>query len=438
MKVDARVVIVGRMNVGKSSLFNRLSTSVKSMTFDFEGVTRDFITDTVCWQDHCFDLVDTGGVSLKKSVDAIGEIVRQQALKLIDLADIILFVVDSSAGITAEDREIGKLLHKQEKNVIVVANKSDVKGAADRFFEFDRLGFKLITPVSCAHGTGVSDLLDHIGDQMAVAKPVIEEKRPEYKVVLLGKPNVGKSSLLNALIQQERAIVAEIPGTTREAITERVTFYQEDILVTDTPGIRRQRSVKEPLEGLMVKSALRAVKDADIVLLLIDASQGGLSDQELKLAFYVFTSLHKSLIILFNKEDLVTEEIKKQRTFETEVYEYFLKKIEIMDISCKTGKNVGRIIPLVNKVWARCNQEFTAHDLTLLFQEALHRKPLYHKSELIKVFRVRQVKKAPISLLMIVNRTAWFKETQLGYFDNVLRYNYDLKSAPLILMPRTS
>lgn len=438
MKIDARVVIVGRMNVGKSSLFNRLSTSVKSMTFDFEGVTRDFITDTVCWQDHCFELIDTGGVSLKKSADEIGEKVRQQALLLIDQADIVLFVVDSSAGIITEDREIAKLLHKKEKNVIVVANKNDVKGAAERFFEFDRLGFKLTMPVSCAHGTGVSDLLESIVDQMAVAKQPIEEEKPEYKVVLLGKPNVGKSSLLNALIQQERAIVADIPGTTREAISERVAFYQEDIMVTDTPGIRRQRSVKEPLEGLMVKSALRAVKDADIVLLLVDASQGGLSDQELKLAFYVFNTLHKALVILFNKEDLVTEDIKKQRTFETEVYEYFLKKIEIMDISCKTGKNVGRIIPLVNKVWQRCNQEFTAHDLSLLFQEALHRKPLYHKSELLKVFRVRQVKKAPISLLMIVNRTAWFKETQLGYFDNVLRYNFDLKSAPIVLMPRTS
>ncbi len=438
MKLDARVVIVGRMNVGKSSLFNRLSTSVRSMTFDFEGVTRDFITDTVCWKDHCFELIDTGGVSLKKSADAIGEKVRQQALELIDLANIILFVVDSVAGMTTEDREIAKLLHKKEKNVIVVANKIDVKGAAERFFEFDRLGFKLMLPVSCAHGTGVSDLLEHIIDLMAVSNRAIEEEKPEYKIVLLGKPNVGKSSLLNALIQQERAIVAAIPGTTREAISERVSFYQEDILVTDTPGIRRQRSVKEPLEGLMVKSALRAVKDADIVLLLIDASEGGLSDQELKLAFYVFNTLHKALIILYNKQDLITEEIKKQRTFETDVYKYFLKKIESMDISCKTGKNVGRIMPLVNKVWERSNQEFTPHDLTLLFQDALHRKPLYHKSELLKVFRVRQVKKAPISLLLIVNSPTWFKETQLGYFDNVLRDNFDLKSAPLVLMPRTS
>lgn len=438
MKLDARVVVVGRMNVGKSSLFNRLSTSVKSMTFDFEGVTRDFITDTVCWKDYCFELIDTGGVSLRKVEDPIIEKVREQAISLINDADIILFVVDSSVGIVSEDQEIAKLLHKTGKPVIVIANKSDVRGAAEHLYEFERFGFKMVVPLSCVHGTGVGDVLELLVAQMSDAKGVIDQQKPEFKVALLGKPNVGKSSLLNALIQQDRAIVADQPGTTREAISERITFYQEDIIVTDTPGIRRQRSVKEPLEGLMVKSAFHAVKDADIVLLLVDASQGGLSDQELKLAFYVFTELNKSLIILYNKQDLLNEEIKEQRVSETSVYKYFLKKIEQMDISCKTGKNVGRIIPLVNKVWQRCNQEHSAHDLTLLFQEALHRKPLYHKSELLKVFRVRQVKKAPITLLMIVNQPSWFKEGQLGYFDNALRANFDLKSVPVVFRPRTS
>jgi GTPase len=438
MKLDARVVIVGRMNVGKSSLFNRLSTSVKSLAFDYAGVTRDFIRDTVCWQNSCFELLDTGGVSLKKSADAITEKVRQQALELIKEADIVVFVVDGASGPIADDHDIATLIHKMGKETILVVNKMDVGAAKEQVFVFDRLGFKTVVPVSCQQGTGIGDLLDAIVAAIPHFKGGIEEQKAEFNVALLGKPNVGKSSLLNALLQRERSMVFNEPGTTREAISERISFHQEDIMLTDTPGIRRKRSIDEPLEGLMVKSALHAVKNADVVLLLVDASQGGLSDQELKLAFYVFTELHKALIILFNKSDLTDEEIKDEREMVSSVYKYFLKKIEQLDISCLTGKNVGKIIPLVHKVWQRHSQKFSASELTLICQEALHRKPLYHQSELLKVFRVRQVKAAPISLLMIVNQPTWFGPSQLGYFDTILRRNYDLKSVPLVFMPRTN
>lgn len=438
MKELATVVIVGRTNVGKSSLFNRLATSVKSLTYDYEGVTRDFLRDTVCWQGVCFDLIDTGGISFRKSEDILMEQARKVALSMMESADEILFVVDGSIGLIPEDREIAKMLHKTGKPVIMVVNKIDVKSAQENLFEFERLGFGQPQGVSCQHGTGIGDLLEVLVDTLPTKVETTIEKRPSCKVVLLGKPNVGKSSLLNLILKEERAIVSQVPGTTREALTERIVFHQEDIQVTDTPGIRRKKAVNEPIESMMVKSSLRALEDADIVLLLVDSSEGQLSDQELKLAFYAFSELHKSLIILFNKQDLVDESLKKYLAYQLAPYKQLLDKVERLDISCKTGKNIGKIIPLVSEVWRRTTQQFSASDLTVLFQETLTRKPLYHKKQLLKIFRGRQVKEAPITILLIVNVPVWFGQSQRGFLDNVMRKAYQLKGVPIKFIPRTS
>jgi GTP-binding protein len=438
MKELATVVIIGRTNVGKSSLFNRLATSVKSLTYDYEGVTRDFLRDTVCWKDVCFDLIDTGGISFRKSEDLLMEQARQVALSMMENADEILFVVDGSVGLLQEDREIAKMLHKAGKSVILVVNKIDVKSAQENFFEFERLGFGQPQGISCQHALGIGDLLEVLVDKLPAKVETNVEKSPSCKVVLLGKPNVGKSSLLNLLLKEERAIVSQVPGTTREALTEHIVFHQEDIQVTDTPGIRRKKNVNEPIETMMVKSSLRALEDADIVLLLVDSSEGQLSDQELKLAFYAFSELHKSLIILFNKQDLVDESLKKYLSYQLAPYKQLMDKVERLDISCKTGKNIGKIIPLVSEVWKRTTQQFTASDLTVLFQEALTRRPLYHKTQLLKIFRARQVKEAPITILLIVNIPVWFGPSQRAFLDNVMRKSYELKGASIKFIPRTN
>jgi len=438
MKDRATVVIVGRTNVGKSSLFNRMATSVRSMTYDYEGVTRDFLRDTVCWQDVCFDLIDTGGISFKKSDDPLAESARKVALSMVDAADLLIFVTDGSVGIVPEDREIAKMLHKNGKPVVLVVNKIDVRAAQENIFDFEQLGFGTPYGVSCQHATGIGDLLEAIVQHVPAKKEIATASKPACKVVLLGKPNVGKSSLLNLLVKKERAIVSEEAGTTREALSERIVFHQEDIQVTDTPGIRKKRSVTEPIESLMVKSSLRALEEADIVLLLVDASEGALCDQELKLAFYAFNDLHKSVILLFNKQDLVDESSKKYLDYHLEEYAQLMNKVERLDISCKTGKNIGKIIPLVTEVWKRANQQFGASELTVLFQKALMQTPLYHKTQLLKVFRVRQVKQAPITLLMIVNVPDWFGPSQLNFFDNVMRKTYKLKGVSISYIPRVS
>jgi GTPase len=432
-----RVVIVGRMNVGKSTLFNRLSESVKGITLDYQGVTRDFIKDTVAWRGVAFELIDTGGVSLRKTTDPLLHEVREKALKMLETADLLLFVCDGTVGLVPEDREIAQLIKKQKKNALVVVNKHDTLVSKEYQHEFYTLGQEQVFFVSAQHGMGIGELLDAIVAQLpAQASRAEDASEPRYKVVLLGKPNVGKSSLLNLLLKQDRAIVSDQPGTTREAISETCTFYKEDILLTDTPGVRRQRSVTQTLENLMVKSTFRAVERADIVLLLVDAHEGMIADQELKLAFYAFKSQHKALIILFNKQDLVDEYTKEKMAFDLEQYDFFFKKIVTLSISCKTGKNVGKIIPLVHEVWQRHSQQLSEELLTTLCTQALQKKPLYHKTNPLYVYKVYQVATAPITLLLTVNHPEWFEESQLGFFEAIVRKAYPLQGVPLKFLLR--
>ena len=430
-----RVVIVGRTNVGKSTLFNRLSVNAKSMTFDFHGVTRDFIKDEVEWKNRRFELIDTGGISLRKSQDSIQEQVRQRAVQMMEKADVLLFVCDGIVGVTSEDQEIAKTIRKANKKIIMVVNKADNTATQEHEHEFHQLGFKPVLFMSAIHGTAISDLLDTLCDMLPLIAENNDEEKTGPKIVILGKPNVGKSSLMNLLVQEERAIVSPVAGTTREAFSEKISFYHQDLELTDTPGVRRKRSIDEKLETMMVKSAFRAVEDADVVMLLIDASSRAIADQELKLAFYVFEH-YKSLVILFNKEDLSDEDIKKDMDFSLSVYNYFLKKVPQLYISAKTGKNIGRVLPLVKQVYERANQQFSDDEITLLFKEAIKHKPLYHNSMVINMKRVRQIATNPLTIVIITETPDWFGPTQLGFFDNVLRSKYDLQGVPIKFLTR--
>ena len=433
MNGHSKVIIVGRMNVGKSTLFNQLSTRVKSITMDYEGVTRDFLADLVSWKDSNFELVDSGGIVLHKTADPILKAVREQVLSLIQESSAIIFVVDGSVGLVQEDRDIAKILHKMGKPVVVAINKMDRKDAQERSYEFERLGFDTIIGISAQHKQGLDLILDQLA-QWLEGKKQAKKERAAFNVVLLGKPNVGKSSLMNLLLKKERSLVSPQAGTTRESLSENVAFYQETIQVTDTPGVRRQRAVQENLEQMMVKSSLQSVRNADIVLLLIDASQGTLSDQELKLAFFVFEQEKKSLIILFNKQDLVTEQSTEQLESDASLYQHLLNKVEILNISCLTGKNVGRIMPLAQQVWERANTEFSTTDLTLLFKQELERRPIYRNSMMLKCYKAEQTGKAPITIALQVNYPKFFGESQLAYCDNILRRHANLKGTPIKLI----
>lgn len=427
------VVIVGRMNVGKSTLFNRLSERVKSITLDYAGVTRDIIKDTITWQGATFELVDTGGIDIRAKQDTITRQVRERALSALQHASVVLLVIDGSVGLTIEDKEISAVVRKMNKKVVVVVNKADRRDAQEHRYEAELLGFDETVFVSAQHGTGIEDLLDVLIGFLPKLK-VGPEDKPTYKVVFLGRPNVGKSSLMNALLKEERSIVAAEPGTTREAISEKISFYKESIELTDTPGVRRKRSIEGELEPIMVQKTLGAVKDTDIVVLIVDATEGELVDQELKLAFYAFNSLHKALIVLLNKQDLVTQEMTEELESSLDEYEYLMDKVPMLRISCKSGKNIGRVIPLIHEVWQRYSQTLEPEKLKTACLSALAKTPLFVQQQELHVYTVRQLRKAPIVIELKVNNPLLFGPAQLGFFENVLRSSFDLIGVPVKLV----
>ncbi|MGB8467590.1 MAG: ribosome biogenesis GTPase Der [Candidatus Babeliales bacterium] len=431
------VAIVGRMNVGKSTLFNRLIGAQKTMAFDYAGVTRDFIADTMQWQGRSFTLVDTGGIRAQTISDTLQEAVRTRAFQVMSDADVVVFVMDGAVGPVLEDQELASVIRKLQKPVIVAVNKVDTVAAEEYVYSFQSLGFKNIIGISAQHGRGIAALLDAILEQLPLKGSNKETAGVKAAVVLLGKPNVGKSSLMNALLEKERMIVSDIPGTTREAVSEHIRFYQETIQLTDTPGVRRKSSVKEDLEQLMVKSSFRAVKHADIVLLMIDGSAGELSDQELKLAFFAFEQ-GKGLILLINKEDLVTEELRASFDNQAPLYRHLLQKVPRLYISAQTKKNIGKILPLVDAVYKRYTQQLDSHQLTVDCKEWLAKTPLYVSTNQLLVREAQQIGTKPPTICMYVNNPLWFDESQRAFFENKMRKKYDLLGVPVRFLFRRS
>jgi len=425
-----QVLIVGRMNVGKSTLFNRLSNNIKSITLDYEGVTRDFIKDQISWRDSIFTIIDSGGINLKNKKDEIIKKVNNQVLSLINLSSVILFLVDGKVGLTNEDLEISKIIGKNRQSVILVINKIDSKDSNYNLYEFNKLGFSNIITISAEHGTNINNLLDKIVELLP-KKNQHRENDSLYKIVLIGKPNVGKSSLMNILLKEERAIVSDIAGTTRESFSEKINFYKSSIELFDTPGIRKKSSISDNIENLMIKSSFRALKNADIILLVLDGSNNYMLDQDLKLAFYAYKEQNKSLIIIINKEDLISKEIRKEFNDSLKLYKHLDENVEKLEISCKTGKNTGKILTVIDKVWQRYNYQFDDAEITKLLILALQKKPIFKAQQEIKLYYVKQISSKPPLIELGINLPKFVDDSIINFFDNILRKNYNLKSVPL-------
>ncbi|MFC1894544.1 ribosome biogenesis GTPase Der [Candidatus Dependentiae bacterium] len=435
IKVSPKVLLVGRTNVGKSTLFNRLSKNTTSIVLEQESVTRDYLQETINWNNKTFNLIDTGGISLKKTKDSILERVYKQVFELFEKATLIIFVCDGKNGLTLEDQKIAKSLHKSKKPLVLAINKSDnIKLFEDNLHDFYKLGIKTIIPISALHGKGISDLLEIITDIIPEPKTITETIKPAFKTVILGKPNVGKSSLMNILIKKDRSIVAKLAGTTREAISENIYFTQDIqniIQLTDTPGIRKKSRVKEKIETLMVKSSLEAVRTSDIVLILIDASEQKISDQELKLLFYAYEQ-KKSIILIFNKVDLISQEQRKTFEYNLKLYDFIIKKIKTIWISCKTKKSIEKIFKEIQKTWILRNQQFDNAQIKELVLGYLEKKPMFHKTRLIKISKIYSVQAKAPTFTIKVNRPEWMKQSQLGFIENILRKHFDLRSCPIV------
>jgi len=426
-----KVVLVGRTNVGKSTLFNRIAKRTNVIVFDREGVTRDYLHETILWNNKQFNLIDTGGLATRKTGNPFHEHIQQVGLESCEAADVIIFVCDVKNGMTEEDRQLTRMIYRLKKSTILVLNKSDNKNAfAVNEADFYALGFTQHIATSATHGTGITELLNTVTSYLPEAKPV-KQPPPAFTITLIGKPNVGKSSLMNALLDRQRSIVSDIPGTTRESISERLSFYGEDLLVTDTAGLRRKRKVTERLETLMVKSSLQSVRKADLVILVVDGNAGRLSDQELKLLFYTFEEQHKALLLVFNKRDLMTPETEHLLSYELGPYEHILKYIPKLKISCKTGKNVGYVLREIQKIRTRLATKIPTMELTELIQERLRKRRLFHNRQQLKVRSIKQVSGRNLTFSLCVNFPRAFGQSQLACIENILRRTYDLRGCPL-------
>ncbi|MBP6869733.1 ribosome biogenesis GTPase Der [Candidatus Babeliales bacterium] len=435
----ANVVIVGRTNVGKSTLFNKISQTQRSIVLDQEGVTRDCIMEDAEWNGVAFNLVDTGGISLVKKQDFISQQIYNKVEKVIQDAAAILFVCDIQVGITEEDKRIARKLLKLQSDkckIFLVINKVENDTTRLRLYEFNQLGFDQVYGVSAHHSLGIGDLLDAVVPVLHAATPQFTQGPLIPRITLVGRPNAGKSSLMNCLTHEDFSIVSAIEGTTREALRKRINFNKAMFELVDTAGIRRQRTVEEGLETMMVKNSLHAIRHAHMVLLLMDASEPHLSAQVLKLAEYAFEN-GSALILLVNKFDLFTPEMIAELENSMLEYEFLMKKIEILRISCLDGTKINKVLPLVETVWERYETRLSDIFLTDLFKVALLRTPLYKNGKILTFYKAIQTSAAPMRIDLIVRNPEFFGQNQFAFYENVLRKAINLKSVPVIFNVRT-
>lgn len=421
------VAIIGRPNVGKSTFFNRLVKSRVSIVEDMPGVTRDRIYHKVEYLEKEFTLIDTGGITLEDG-DFNAEI-KMQANIAIDESDLILFLVDARSSMTEEEQVIASLIRKSKKEVIVVCNKVDNISIAENIYEYYALGFERVIPISSLHGNGVMDVLDEIIPHITDAEP---EEEGVVKFALIGRPNVGKSSLFNAIIDDERSIVSNIEGTTRDAIDYRFDVEDKKYKIVDTAGIRRRGKVYEKVEKYSVLRSLRAVEEADIILWLIDAEEG-LIEQDKRVLGYALDQ-YKPVVIVVNKWDLVNKETNTQRDYELELKAKmpFIKDSRMIFLSALTKKGTPNILPIVDELYGMYTMEFPTNRVNTVLGEAVSSKvhPT-HKGKNIRFYYATQVASKPPKFLIFVNDKDIIHFSYKRYLENYFKKSFDLKGIKL-------
>lgn len=415
------VAIVGRPNVGKSTLFNRLAGTRISIVESEPGITRDRIYADIEWQDEKFILIDTGGIETD-SDDIIISKIRQQAQLAIEEADLLLFVVDGRSGITNLDEEIAGYLRKTNKKIILVINKVDDFSLVDEIiWQFYALGFEEMMPLSAEHGKNIGDLLEKITENL----PEIAEEEEDSEVLniaIVGKPNVGKSSLVNYIAGQERSIVSDIPGTTRDAIDTLVEVNGIKYNLIDTAGLRRKARIKESIEYYSVIRTLRAIDRADAVLMMIDA-RDGVTTQDKRIVGYAHDS-GKAIVLAVNKWDLIEKDSKTMEEYKKDIYDKlkFLTYAPITFISALTGQRVTEALELLEYVVDQNSLRIKTGLLNEVLEEAfLLREPPGYRGKKLKLLYATQVGIKPPTFLLFVNDPELMHFSYERYLENALR-----------------
>lgn len=429
---DALVALVGRPNVGKSSLFNYLAGRRISIVDDTPGVTRDRIYCKVEWLGQHFSLIDTGGIE-PESKDEILQQMREQAWLAVDTADVIVFMTDGLQGMQAADEEIASFLHRSGKKVLIAVNKCDKPGLPPpELYDFYALGFEEVLPISAAHGLGIGDLLDAVTRDLPQELLTAEEDEDEIKVAIIGKPNVGKSSLLNRLFGEERAIVSDQAGTTRDALETPVENEFGRFLFVDTAGLRRKAKVEERIERYSNMRATAAIERCDVCLHLIDATEG-VSEQDTKIAGLAHEA-GKALIFCVNKWDIADKDESPMKETELRLRERFAYApyASILFISAKTGFRCAQIYPEIQRVFRAANRRLSTSVLNEILAEAQSRMQSQSvKGKQLKITYATQVAVKPPTFVLFCKNKDLMHFSYQRYIENRLRAGADFAGTPL-------
>ncbi len=431
------VAIVGRPNVGKSTLFNKLVGKRLSIVDDTPGVTRDRIYSRCEWLNREFMLIDTGGIETKTD-DVILAQMREQAMLAIESADCIIFVTDMTSGVTADDADVAQLLTKSGKPVVLAVNKDDNIGAPPpEFYEFYNLGLGDPISVSAVHGHGTGDLLEAVFKNLPPEEPE-EYDEDSIKVAVIGKPNVGKSSLVNHITGTERSIVSDIAGTTRDAVDSEVIRGGDKFIFIDTAGMRRKAKVKENIEHFSVLRALMAVDRADVCVVMIDATVG-FTEQDSKVAGYAHDK-GKACVIAVNKWDAVPDKTNKTLTDFTKKLENdfsFMSYAPFVFISAKTGQRVDKLFELIKEVHEQHSRRISTGVLNDMLNYATSRvQPPSDKGKRLKIYYMTQASTNPPNFVVFCNSKELFHYSYQRYLENQIRETFGLDKTPIKLSIR--
>jgi GTP-binding protein len=428
------VAIVGRPNVGKSTIFNRIVGERVSIVEDIPGVTRDRLYSAADWLTHEFNIIDTGGIEIGD--EPFLEQIRQQAEIAIQEADVIIFLTNGREGVTAADEQVAKILYKTKKPVVLAINKIDNPDMRGMIYDFYSLGFGEPFPISGSHGLGLGDLLDEVAKNF----PTIEEEvYPEnvIKFSLIGRPNVGKSSLVNSFLGDERVIVSEIAGTTRDAIDTQYEFEDQPYVIIDTAGMRKKGKVYETTEKYSVLRALRAIERSDVVLVILNAEEG-IQEQDKKIAGYAHEA-GKAVIIVVNKWDAIEKDEKTMNaeTKKIRAHFLFLDYAPIIFVSAVTNQRVHAILPIINRVSENHAMRVTSSVLNEVIEDAVARNPApTDKGRRLRIYYVTQVAIKPPTFVVFVNEPDIMHFSYERFLENRIRDSFDFEGTPIRLITR--
>ncbi|MFC4410974.1 ribosome biogenesis GTPase Der [Chungangia koreensis] len=428
------VAIVGRPNVGKSTIFNRIVGERVSIVEDIPGVTRDRIYSSAEWLTHDFNIIDTGGIDIGE--EPFLEQIRQQAEIAMDEADVIIFLTNGREGVTSADEIVAKILYRTKKPVVLAVNKIDNPDMREMIYDFYALGFGDPFPISGSHGLGLGDLLDE------VAKNFPKDEGQEYpddviKFSLIGRPNVGKSSLVNAFLGEDRVIVSDVAGTTRDAIDTSYTYEEQEYVIIDTAGMRKKGKVYETTEKYSVLRALRAIERSDVVLVVLNGEEG-IQEQDKKIAGYAHEA-GKAVIIVYNKWDIVEKDEKTMNKVTKEIREHFrfLEYAPIVFVSAKTKQRVHALLPVINRVSENHSMRVQSSVLNEVIEDAVAMNPApTDKGRRLRLYYTTQVSVKPPTFVVFVNDPELMHFSYERFLENRIREAFDFEGTPIRIITR--